>query len=91
MVRQVLLQPGNLEVDALVQARHSDGHWYNAKIIKKTGRGASTAVVVHYVSFPSSHVQARAADAALGMVELWLQQRPVVPETRPITTGAAKW
>jgi hypothetical protein len=38
MVRRVLLQPNDLAVDDLVQARHSDGHWYNAKIIQKTGR-----------------------------------------------------
>jgi hypothetical protein len=40
-----------------MEMAHSDGHWYNAKIIQKTGRGASEhrAVVVHYVSFPDSH------------------------------------
>jgi len=46
-----LLAPKELEVGALVQARDSVGLWYNAKVIEKTGRGASQAVTVRYIGF----------------------------------------
>jgi hypothetical protein len=39
-----LLAPKKLSVNDLVQARDTDGHWYNAKVIGKSGRGASVAV-----------------------------------------------
>ena len=37
----MLVEPKDLAVGALVQARDSTGYWYNAKVIAKTGRGAS--------------------------------------------------
>ena len=46
-----LLKPKELSVGALVQARDPKGFWYNAKVIEKTGRGASMAVIVHYIGF----------------------------------------
>ena len=46
-----LLKPKDLEVGALVQARDPQGLWYNAKVIGKSGRGASQAVLVHYIRF----------------------------------------
>ena len=54
MVRPTLLQPKDVAVGDLVQAR--DGtHWYNAKVIAKTGRGASIAAVVRFIGFSESH------------------------------------
>ena len=54
MVRPKLLQPKDVAVGDLVQAR--DGtHWYNAKVIAKTGRGASIAAVVRFIGFSESH------------------------------------
>ena len=45
-----------------MQARDgSSAFWYNAKIIKKTGRGASVAAIVQFISFPSSHNQKKTA------------------------------
>ena len=36
---------------ALVEARDPEGFWYNAKVMRKSGRGASAAVTVHYIGF----------------------------------------
>ena len=36
-------------------AFEDDGFWYNAYVLDKTGRGASTAVRVHFNGYPKSH------------------------------------
>jgi len=47
-VRQTLLQPKDVEV--------GDGeHWYNAKIVLKTGRGKRVGAVVRYIGFPEKY------------------------------------
>ena len=50
-----LLEPADLTISALVQARDPGGFWYNAKVIGKSGRGASFGVVVRYTGFGPSH------------------------------------
>ena len=51
----MLVEPKDLAVGALVQARDSTGYWYNAKVIAKTGRGASHAALVRFIGFSKSH------------------------------------
>ena len=46
-----VLHPKDVQVGALLQARDPAGLWYNAKVIHKSGRGASVAATVHYIGF----------------------------------------
>ena len=50
-----LLRLADLTKGAKVQAKYDDGIWYNAYVLDKTGRGASTTVRVHFNSYPKSH------------------------------------
>ena len=50
-----ILAPSALTEGDRVQARCRDGFWYNAKVIKKAGRGASVTATVNYVGFPATH------------------------------------
>ena len=49
--------PKDVEVGDLIQARDPVGHWYNAKVIAKAGRGASVSATVHYTRFGPSHTE----------------------------------
>ena len=45
----------DVDIGSLVQARDPAGFWYNAKVIRKIGRGARSKVTVRYIGFASSH------------------------------------
>ena len=53
----MVLHPKDVEVGDLIQARDPVGHWYNAKVIAKAGRGASVSATVHYTRFGPSHTE----------------------------------
>ena len=50
-----LIAPVELSEGDLVQALDLDGFWYNAKVLQKRGRGASTRVKVRFTRFSASH------------------------------------
>jgi hypothetical protein len=50
-----LLRPSAVAVGDLVQARDPSGFWFNARIIRKAGRGHSTSAIVHYIGFGMKH------------------------------------
>ena len=54
MLPGTILSPASLAVGDLVQARDPSGFWYNARVIAKTGRGASHAATVRYIGFGKS-------------------------------------
>ena len=91
-----LIAPGDLEVDDLVQARDPGGHWYNAKVIKKTGRGANVAVKVTYVGFSRSHDEkftssARAGRSSCSELGRVCRRQRSVPRTKLLQTRAKKF
>ena len=50
-----LIAPVELSTGDLIQALDRDGFWYNAKVLQKRGRGASTRVKVRFTRFSASH------------------------------------
>ena len=50
-----ILAPRDLSVGDLVQARDPTGRWYDAKVVRKTGRGASVSATVRYTGFPARY------------------------------------
>ena len=50
-----LLEPAEVEIGALVDARDDPGIWYRARVIDKTGRGARTSVTVRFQRFNQKH------------------------------------
>ena len=50
-----LLEPAEVEIGALVDARDDPGIWYRARVIDKTGRGARTSVTVRFQRFNHKH------------------------------------
>ena len=66
-----LLHPKDLAVGDLVQCRDPKGHWYNARVAKRSGRGAGASVYVRYVGFGPSRMSAsplRKAVSARGLM-----------------------
>ena len=61
-----LLPPKALAVGDLVQARDPQGLWWNARVIEKSGRGASQAAKVRYIGFgPSADEKFTARQAGI--------------------------
>ena len=50
-----LLEPAEVQIGALVDARDDPGIWYRARVIDKTGRGARTSVTVRFQRFNHKH------------------------------------
>ena len=50
-----LLEPAEVQIGALVDARDDSGIWYRARVIEKTGRGARTSVTVRFQRFNQKH------------------------------------
>ena len=50
-----LLEPAEVQIGALVDARDDSGIWYRARVIDKTGRGARTSVTVRFQRFNHKH------------------------------------
>ena len=50
-----LLEPAEVQIGALVDARDDPGIWYRARVIDKTGRGARTSVTVRFQRFNQKH------------------------------------
>ena len=50
-----LLEPAEVQIGALVDARDDSGIWYRARVIDKTGRGAQTSVTVRFQRFNQKH------------------------------------
>ena len=50
-----LLEPAEVQIGALVDARDDSGIWYRARVIDKTGRGARTSVTVRFQRFNQKH------------------------------------
>ena len=50
----ILVAPKDLNINSKIQARDPAGLWYNAYVIRKTGRGASLAAWVRYAGFGKS-------------------------------------
>jgi len=54
-----LLEPAEVQIGALVDARDDPGIWYRARVIDKTGRGARTSVTVRFQRFNQKHDRTR--------------------------------
>ena len=50
-----LLEPAEVQIGALVDARDDSGIWYRARVIAKNGRGARTSVTVRFQRFNQKH------------------------------------
>ena len=61
-----LLEPAEVQIGALVDARDDSGIWYRARVIDKTGRGARTSVTVRFQRFNQKHDRPEVQEVASG-------------------------